>query len=407
MKFGKNIGRVVELSDPEWSPFWINYKFLKKKAKALEDPSAKLVAPDQRSDPKAMAQSAGEVEFYRLLRQELKKCSEFFTGVEAQLTVRQARVNEGWRQLLLPNVVVEGNPNKRLMAACVKLYKDLLLLENFAIMNYCGFSKILKKHDKLTGFRTRESFMKNVVNQAPFVQYPKVIKMLSAVEILFKNIESLPSASAEAGARVPLREEQLFIDTMLNINKDAFRLQLEEGADIGLNTPEFSHKRDGFKGEPSATTPVRAAAAAAAAAAVVSSNGRGVTAAPRRSGNNIAEGGLDMVVAAAAVQAQVVSRDSDDSGSGGAGGEDGGRRNYSPAGTPTVEAETAMATAMTTTPRTTTVSHCCENPLKMGRAGRCRRQQQGTYKSTPSLKTPAVRFPVKNGPGRTGVTLVV
>lgn len=33
MKFGKNIARVVELSDPEWSPFWINYKFLKKKAK--------------------------------------------------------------------------------------------------------------------------------------------------------------------------------------------------------------------------------------------------------------------------------------------------------------------------------------------------------------------------------------
>lgn len=33
MKFGKNIGRVVELSDPEWSPFWINYKYLKKKAK--------------------------------------------------------------------------------------------------------------------------------------------------------------------------------------------------------------------------------------------------------------------------------------------------------------------------------------------------------------------------------------
>ncbi|CAN0368271.1 unnamed protein product, partial [Ectocarpus sp. 8 AP-2014] len=191
------------------------------------------VSPAKRSDPQAMARSAGEVEFYRLLRQELRKCSEFFTGVEGQLEVRQARVNEGWRQLLLPNVVVEGNPNKRLMAACVKLYKDLLLLENFAIMNYCGFSKILKKHDKLTGFRTRESFMKNVVKNAPFVLYPKVIKMLSAVEALFKNIESLPSASAEAGTRVPLREEQLFIDTMLTINTEAFRLQQAEGADIG------------------------------------------------------------------------------------------------------------------------------------------------------------------------------
>lgn len=37
MKFGKNIGRVVELSDPEWSPFWLNYKVLKKKVKVGED----------------------------------------------------------------------------------------------------------------------------------------------------------------------------------------------------------------------------------------------------------------------------------------------------------------------------------------------------------------------------------
>lgn len=76
-------------------------------------------------------------------------CTFFFFFFK--FLVRQERLKEGWRQLLLPNIIVEGNPTKRLMAACVKLYKDLLLLENFAIMNYCGFSKILKKHDKLTG----------------------------------------------------------------------------------------------------------------------------------------------------------------------------------------------------------------------------------------------------------------
>jgi SPX domain protein involved in polyphosphate accumulation len=86
-----------------------------------------------------------------VLRQELRKCKEFFASVEAQFLVRRARVREGWRQLLLPDMIVEGDPHKRLMAACVKLYKDLLLLENFAIMNYTAFSKILKKHDKLTG----------------------------------------------------------------------------------------------------------------------------------------------------------------------------------------------------------------------------------------------------------------
>lgn len=36
------------------------------------------------------------------------------------------------------------------------------------------------------------------------MQYPKVIEMLSAVEALFKDIESLPSASAEAGTRIPV-----------------------------------------------------------------------------------------------------------------------------------------------------------------------------------------------------------
>lgn len=29
MKFGQNLLRVAEASDPAWAPFWINYKLLK------------------------------------------------------------------------------------------------------------------------------------------------------------------------------------------------------------------------------------------------------------------------------------------------------------------------------------------------------------------------------------------
>ena len=39
----------------------------------------------------------------------------------------------------------------QLLDNIAKFYTDLLLLENFAVMNYCGFGKILKKHDKVTG----------------------------------------------------------------------------------------------------------------------------------------------------------------------------------------------------------------------------------------------------------------
>ena len=38
----------------------------------------------------------------------------------------------------------------RFLVATLKFYKDVLLLENFAIMSYCAFSKILKKHDKVS-----------------------------------------------------------------------------------------------------------------------------------------------------------------------------------------------------------------------------------------------------------------
>lgn len=36
-----------------------------------------------------------------------------------------------------------------LSLALSRFYRDALMLENFAIMNFAGFSKILKKHDKV------------------------------------------------------------------------------------------------------------------------------------------------------------------------------------------------------------------------------------------------------------------
>jgi len=35
MKFCKNLQRLVDISDPEWAPYWINYKMLKKLIKEL------------------------------------------------------------------------------------------------------------------------------------------------------------------------------------------------------------------------------------------------------------------------------------------------------------------------------------------------------------------------------------
>ena len=38
MKFCRNLQRVIDISDPEWAPYWTNYKMLKKFLKALVPP---------------------------------------------------------------------------------------------------------------------------------------------------------------------------------------------------------------------------------------------------------------------------------------------------------------------------------------------------------------------------------
>lgn len=79
------------------------------------------------------------------------------------------------------------------VVACTVLISlpDVLLLENFAIMNYCAFSKILKKHDKLTGFTTRGAYMSNVVSRQNFTHYPNLMELLRKVEQLFEDIQKM------------------------------------------------------------------------------------------------------------------------------------------------------------------------------------------------------------------------
>jgi SPX domain len=70
-----------------------------------------------------------------------------------------------------------------------RLYKDLLLLETFCIMTVASFSKILKKHDKVTGQVTREAFMQNVVlRHQNLVEYPTVVERLARIQTMYNQV---------------------------------------------------------------------------------------------------------------------------------------------------------------------------------------------------------------------------
>merc|ERR1719473_143578 len=151
-------------------------------------------------DKSSMMTSPCEVAFFHMPRVELKKASEFYENTVQQMELRRKGLLEGVR-LLRAGPTIKASRDARshafIVAACIKFYKELVLLENFCIMTYCGFSKILKKHDKMTGHRTREHFMQRCVNGQPFTQHERTIALIKEVEAVYAE---LPAMLVEATA---------------------------------------------------------------------------------------------------------------------------------------------------------------------------------------------------------------
>lgn len=62
-------------------------------------------------------------------------------------------------------------------------------------MAHTAFSKILKKHDKRTGYATRGQFMRNLVNLQSFARYPALKQLLHEVEGMYRAISAMQSSA--------------------------------------------------------------------------------------------------------------------------------------------------------------------------------------------------------------------
>ena len=149
----------------------------------------------------------------------------FYSKAEQLCQLRKERIWMGY-SILSSNNFFDRSTWIRLLKACAYFYKDVLLLENFAIMNYCSISKILKKHDKMTGFSTREAFMRNVMTNQNITRYPFILELLKECEKLYSDIQNMQNV-------VPLKsEERLFLDAIRHLNYQASRIQDEENKSL-------------------------------------------------------------------------------------------------------------------------------------------------------------------------------
>ncbi|GBG25327.1 SPX domain-containing protein 1 [Hondaea fermentalgiana] len=202
MKFGKKIAHAANTSTELCKPeCWLDYKQLKKLLKTFEASSAGKATAIERCSNVAVAElmkNADEKNFFLFLRKELGKVSHIFAELERRaLTqfLQLLHVIEAARSEMRALPAEALNP---IVERLTIVHRHLVLLRNFAVLNYCGFTKILKKHDKLTGFETKDKYMLKIVNEQAFAQHTTLKK---ALEIIAEEYEALKSGTVLIASR--------------------------------------------------------------------------------------------------------------------------------------------------------------------------------------------------------------
>ena len=163
MKFGKTLLAAMEASKETIDPdLWMDYKKLKKQLKSL----ALLTA--------AVEIKQGEHNFFVFFQSELKKVELKFQELIAEARSKSAHV-------LSPSPSSKTDV-KTEQVECMDAHMYVLLVENYAVLNYCAFAKILKKHDKCTNRATREKVMGKAVNNLKFADVRELRDLLVRIE---------------------------------------------------------------------------------------------------------------------------------------------------------------------------------------------------------------------------------
>ena len=200
----------------------------------------------------ALRKNPNEVRFFKQIRSEFEKVSAFFASARKELQIRYDRVVDGSKVFINSNTETMPLRWNRVGRSAYQVHKSLLLLETFAIMNYCAFSKILKKHDKRTGYSTKVAFMTNVVNKSNFANYPDILDMIRGCQ----DIIDEASKKLEPDEKTKLQEEYNMLATLLFKIKSS----RDEETDDDTASDEKSCSSEG-NGEKESTVPTRVALA--------------------------------------------------------------------------------------------------------------------------------------------------
>ncbi|CAG5014084.1 unnamed protein product [Parnassius apollo] len=213
MKFAEHLSAHIT---PEWRKQYINYEEMKAMLyTAVEEaPSAENVEPEVLSRHFANFDET----FFHYCDQELKKINTFYSEKLAEATRKFATLQSELKSQFNMMKPRGGGDNKKaiprrkvqeLKLAFSEFYLSLILLQNYQNLNYTGFRKILKKHDKLLNVSNGAQWRAEHVETSHFYTNKDIDRLISDTEATVTNeLEGGDRQKAMKKLRVPPLGEQ-------------------------------------------------------------------------------------------------------------------------------------------------------------------------------------------------------
>ncbi|XP_047655925.1 xenotropic and polytropic retrovirus receptor 1a [Tachysurus fulvidraco] len=217
MKFAEHLSAHIT---PEWRKQYIQYEAFKEMLYAAQDQAPSIEVTDDDTVKRYYAKF--EEKFFQTCEKELSKINTFYseklaeaqrrfstlqnelqTSVDAQRESIMGKSRKTGLALSNEERNKQGNI-KDLKLAFSEFYLSLILLQNYQNLNFTGFRKILKKHDKILETQRGADWRVSHVEVAPFYTCKKITQLISETETLVTTeLEGGDRQKAMKRLRVP------------------------------------------------------------------------------------------------------------------------------------------------------------------------------------------------------------
>ncbi|XP_037837878.1 xenotropic and polytropic retrovirus receptor 1 homolog isoform X2 [Kryptolebias marmoratus] len=221
MKFTEHLSAHIT---PEWRKQYIQYEAFKEMLYAAQDQAPSIEVTDEDTVKRYYAKF--EEKFFQTCEKELAKINTFYSEKLAEAQRRfatlqnelqssldaQRESSASGRGLRRRKTVFALSQKERckhrniqdLQLAFSEFYLSLILLQNYQNLNFTGFRKILKKHDKILETSRGADWRVGHVEVAPFYTCKKITQLISETEALVTTeLEGGDRQKAMKRLRVP------------------------------------------------------------------------------------------------------------------------------------------------------------------------------------------------------------